>query len=435
MFSYYMRMKRILCSARARQIYLFLITALLLMAMLSPGWALDLEYAGIFKCSFLAGCIDVLRGVLGKFNFHYSEAGEFLKSYIGVLVTVLSLMLSITLGIAERSEKRIFGIRRKELETYEHSIPYKLWRNIAWLSPVYLIICMNLHLCACGYLLLVYSYASLLYLYTKRDRGFNDDKTRELVVNLLIKCFKDQDSPAEWELVRYESYLENIGGDAEKACDWHTREQLYREFVKKLKELRAETAFWLSARFFELVFRRNKNIRDQVSFKIIRAYMRDIWLKGEGIPEEERTFDEMILISMLYTCMVEAEEIHIIDFLEWYLRIDDLSRQLCSLGGRGMPAEVYQYETVLILVFLETWLYENASRDRRMPTCLKKLWAQAEAVLLCNDINIYFRKFSSLFSDKVFTEREDMLSESMNRIASSCCNSGCSIVKMLADSV
>lgn len=427
------------------QVLFFIITAVLLAIMLIPGVLLDFTYMNIIKCTFVSRVIDFLRKCLCPFGFGYEAAQEFLKSYIGVLITVLSLVLSITLGISERLEKRVFGIVRSEFELNPHSVTYKFFRNISWLAPVFIIICLNLNLCACGYFLVIYSYTALLYLYIKRNGGFDQKKSREGIIRLLLRCFSSPDDSAELKILNYEGYLECIGADAEREYDWKIREQLYRELLLEIGDFSSKGKFELSYRFFKGVFGRNEKIRDDVSFRIIQSYLLSVWSKKhEELPENyfsknRLNEDEIIFVSMLYACVIRAKEYSITQFLDWYLRIDELSGKQCEQTGREILWEMYCRHTVLLLIFIEEWLYLHENANELLQDAIKRLWGYGESYFYFNvdpydpTGHDFTEELSELCSNRWVDEQKHMVIEAKQRLVSYCHECGRSMIHLMSN--
>lgn len=84
-----------------------LLTILLLVLMLIPGIVLDMMYwkhqANIVNC----------LGSVPRYVKVYNNAFSILKSNVGVLMTMVSIFLTMNINMAERSEKKVYGIPRK----------------------------------------------------------------------------------------------------------------------------------------------------------------------------------------------------------------------------------------------------------------------------------------------------------------------------------
>lgn len=390
---------------------------------------LDLTYSFKLPLKLFTAIITAGKQYLGPAGLSYGKSLEILQSYIGALLTVLSLVLGITLTIAERSEKLIYGIRRNELENISQSLIYRSEKVVAWLAPALMIVCLNFRLCVSGYLLIIYSYTSLIYLYMIRNQSYSLEKSQDRVINFLMHCFTDPEQPLKEELIIYEMHLESIRTDAEKEGDWKSRQTLYLKYLEKIRILRPESFFILSTLFFDTVFVNRKEKNNQTAFHMLELYLWSVWKKDEDSTCSISP-EDIFFASMLFSCIHKADENHLVQFLSWFLDFNELTRLLCLRYKKPLAIKTYHRQAVLLLIFLEEWLYLHDSSDRKLKYCLTTLWELVNYYFYNNDLAFADRIIDISAACMLFNDKRGLLT-AKERLLADCSGLQSSMLHML----
>ncbi|MCD8326837.1 MAG: hypothetical protein LUC90_09235 [Lachnospiraceae bacterium] len=133
--------------------------------LLLPGLVLDFVHDQKITWNWATAVYECIRDCARWAGLHYDNAFQVLSNNLGVLITIVSLFLTMNINIAERSEKKVFGISRKELEDQGMGRWIKFFRVmrvIGFLAPLLMIACIIERWCITGYLLLLFCYIFLV---------------------------------------------------------------------------------------------------------------------------------------------------------------------------------------------------------------------------------------------------------------------------------
>lgn len=338
-----------------------LLSGLKLAGMLLPGIVLDFIYR--FH-NFLPG----LRVMLAKHGITYDGAYDILSSYAGILMTMISLFLTINIQSAERSEKKVYGIPRKELQEEGHARWYILLRNMVWASPLLFLICLNIRCCFTGYFVLVYCYVFLRVHYNRHRNSYKIDGNRKAVVQKLAACLSDRQIGAE-QILQYRLLLENIGRSAQEDGNWLEMETLYGQLLK-WKDYSEEETYIISYYFSSIIFGKcNKN--QAVFIQMLKRYMKETdceIAQQDGIPDKKWP----VLWAMLKFACCEAEEEFLVLFLKWFLDFTKRSGIVIDTTGNRLPQLALNEQAGMLLLLSEYRLRQNRVKS----SCLERQMSQ-----------------------------------------------------------
>lgn len=386
-----------------------LITLLLLSLIFLVVVILDFTYYGKINFCIWVRVIEKLRKYGKCIGFSYNGAEGILSGSFGILVTGISIILTTSIQLANRSENKIYGISRKELNFSKMGLLYKQMRRIAFLTPVMMIIAINLHLCLTGYSILFYIYIFLGLNYILYLTSYRREKDIEMVIKILVLRYKDT------EKSRYKMALDDVCREVEKeGC----REEVAQMFQSLIEESYLESekdSFWMCNRFFYTVFlgclSENMRIiksREQNAIEIVEDYITkniDECEKELGIKSRQYLVLWSMICCVFEYCSVDSIE----QYLQWFMDFEARSNFLVRRKNRTISSCAQYLQIGLILILLEIWLYKHEISDRQFTWKLNEIWEYGKRMLSEENKDI-IREYINYYSVMV-RENEEKIFE------------------------
>lgn len=329
-----------------------------LIGILGFGLMLDLTYAGIVQWEMFAGILERLTEKLSPLGVRYHIAREILKSNLGVLVTMVSLLLAMNINVSERAEKKVYGITRDELTFSRYKTLYSWIHRITYTAPVFMLISINLGYCLFGYLLLLYCYVFLIFHHRLYNQSYDQAAERKSVVRVLMSYLDGGIDEEKERLLDYLSVLENIGNSINEDNNWRKAQQLYCCLMTEAAEkLETGRACLLCYYFFREVFWKRRQL---TAMRIIEDTVRemDMLISREAAVHSMET-REAILWGMLEIGVVYSSEEELMMLLEELFHIAERSGRAVKKYGKELPVEVFQNQIGGILALIEFRLDER----------------------------------------------------------------------------
>lgn len=331
-----------------------------LIGILGFGMMLDLTYAGIVQWEMFAGILEWLTEKLSPLGVRYHIAREILKSNLGVLVTMVSLLLAMNINVSERAEKKVYGISRHELNFSRYKALYSWIHRITYTAPVFMLISINLGYCLFGYFLLLYCYVFLILHHRLYNQSYDQAAEQKSVVRMLMS-YLDRGVDEEKEgLLDYLSVLENMGNSIDTDNNWRKAQQLYYCLMAEAAEkLETGRACLLCYYFFREVFWKRRQL---TAMRVIEHTVREMDMlisqrqETAGHSMETR---EAILWGMLEIGVVYSAEEDLLMLLEELFHIAERSGRAVRNYGKELPVETFQDQIGGILALIEFRLDEK----------------------------------------------------------------------------
>lgn len=317
------------------------------------------------------------------FQFDYCRATTILEENIGVLLAIVSLILTVTMSISERLEKKLYGISRSELKTMRYPIFYNSTRFGAYAAPALMVVCINLSCTMCGYLLLFFGYIILIIQFMLYNGGFDKRKNRDAIIGKLTEYTRDRVDMESAIWTEYLGLLETMRNSLVEEGIGRSIQQLYYGMMRRaVMEYDEENTDLACLCFFhEVIWKGNDNIAMQIARECIsksdmgRFEEEDlsenhgwIWnvfrlIKGKRDSEDARNEEAEwnVVLGMLAIVICNGEERELIDFIDWFLDFPRRSARALENDGNVFPVKRFQEQMMAVLVFLERRLDENSN--------------------------------------------------------------------------
>lgn len=358
-----------------------------LIGILSFGLVLDLTYSGKVQRKLFVDIFEWLVVTLSPLGARYHVAREILKSNLGVLVTMVSLLLTMNINVSERAEKKVYGISRDELNFSRYKTLYSWIRGITYTAPIFMLISINLGYCLFGYLLLLFCYAFLILHHWLYNQSYDQAAVQKSVVHMLM-CYSDRGIDEEKEeLLDYLSVLENIGNSIEADNNWKKAQQLYNcLMMEAAKKREIDSACLLCYYFFREVFWKRKQL---TAMHVIQHTLREMdMLISEEVDEYGMKMREAILWGMLEIGIVHSTEEDLVMLLEELLYIAERSGRTVRNYGKELPVDAFQNQIGGILALIEFRLDEKEMQHSK--ALARKI---GDAISYCETILINKEEF------------------------------------------
>lgn len=333
---------------------------------------MDYVYKGLIERECIVDVYERLANIPKWMGLKYCKALEILNGVLGVLFTTFSLILNMGLNIANRSEHKIFGIPRKELEELRGERKVSLLRNIIYVFPLLMILCMNLGLCITGYVVLIFSYVFLIINYSLLGKSYDKEEKQQLVINGLLFFVEDKKYKQEDNLIRYQAMIEEIRKGILKEEGWRNGELLYKGFLGSIEQYDYFSKYILTYHFFDCLFYKGKERNYVEELKCVCEFVN----RNEDEHLKRGQFDindYSSLLGVFNAIILRWDEYELINFLKWYF--DYKSRSIYKnklLYGDVDSGE--QERAGILLVFVEYWLWTNEKNVILNEKILEVLW-------------------------------------------------------------
>lgn len=317
----------------------------------------DLMYSKKIQYNWLIDIIYWPAKILSAIGFKYQAAKEILEKNLGILITMVSLILTMTVNVSERAEKKVYGISREELSFSRYKIFYKSIRKITYAAPVFMFVFINLGYCLCGYLLLMCCYGFLVSHHVIYYRSYNQERDQEAVLRILIEYNSERLTEENEELLKYLSRLESMGNSIKKENNWEGAQQLYYALIEKVSNMEEKQAARLCYYFYDEIFEKRNHY---IAIRVMRHCIREMDLiTVQGIIGGSIESKQEILWGMLAITVRRSSEEDLAGLLNWFFNGSVRGKKTVESCNKTLPDEVFYKQTGAMLVLLEIRLVER----------------------------------------------------------------------------
>lgn len=354
----------------------FFVTCLMICVMLMPGMGLDWIYWNQENCW---NSIAVFLQNFLSCRITYCSALNTLNSSVGVLMTLVSLFLTMNINIAERSEKKVYGIVRRDLFPGKHNMFYVYVRRMSYFAPLLLLVFLNLSYCVSGYLLLCYLYLFLMAYYYTHESSYSLDKNLEAVAFLLAGYFDNSNDFEEKPEILYCMRLEEIGKSVKEGADWNGIEQIYSR-LRSIKIYDDLNRYMIDYYFYKIVFW--NTVQDDISNIYAMQFMRRrMEIVDVNTAKNGRLGEEWTLIwSLFKVTLINANEYDLSLFLKWFLNDIERGRETMRKCGKSLPSHVVKEEIGVLLTLMEYRLRTKTIKSNQLQSIIKVLWNSGKGI-------------------------------------------------------
>lgn len=347
-----------------------LLTILLLVLMLIPGIILDRIYwkcqLHIINCSKPPSYVTI-----------YNNALKILESNVGVLMTMVSIFLTMNIDMAERSEKKVYGIPRKELHMSKKGLIYQTIGRISYIAPVLMVIFLNLSYCISGYLIYLYCYSFLIVHYYIHESSYSGSRNQKAVIAKLKDCFLETGELNTDFILKFQMLLENIAKSVEEDGNWQEIGNLYNKLVQDIQKEEVLKAYVISHNFYDIVYWRGSNRRRPASIQLLKFRIKEMDA-GDSLVETEG----VVLWGMLKTAIYKAKEDELIEFFCWFFNLSARGEDVLQQTQKQLSLILLKEQVGMILVLMEYRLRHRGLKSQRLKEQIRTIWEYGREALL-----------------------------------------------------
>lgn len=366
----------------------FLVLAFMVFLMMLPGAILDFIYYLRNICFPAGKIVNWARAFFQPLGITYTAAFGILNSNVGVLMTMVSLFLTMNINLAERSEKKIYGITYKEIQNVDTNPTYRNMKRISYIAPVLMLIILNLHCCIMGYLLFVYCYGFLIYHYYLHASSFSRKTLREKVARKLLSYLPVHEQWRADDIQQFDMYLYEVGKSIENEGNWQGVAAVYENLVEFSKPYPAMHKVTIYSHFYRVVYWNQKNPNFMAVFLLWKMWLDklDNWI-GEN---EELSEDEWALFwGMMQVVVSDASEEQLKQFFDAFLQFKNRSRSTIQMDGKRLSNRVLHEQSCAILILLERRMRTSPFQNEELLTYVKALFAQGERIFAEENVSAF----------------------------------------------
>lgn len=303
-------------------------------------------------------------------------------------MTTISIFLTMTINIANRREQKVFGISRSKLSGTRMEVLYTWMRRWNCLSPILMIVFINISFCLSGYMVFFYCYLFSVLHYYRHRNSFKREKDREYLVNKIVQ-YNDFDNNGK-EKLEYSLLLENMRKSIIKEGNWEEAELLFEEILMQLKNVEMINKHRTCMFFYEKIYWTD-NSYEYIAFNFMKNYL-EKWEKDNVDYLDGEAKEWYILWGLLKNTFRWANESYIIDFLGWILEYPKRGNKIYQKSEGKVPLSVFEIEWEMCIIALEYRFQYVEIKSDVLVHMIKKLWYLGENI---------FRVNKGICSDKI----------------------------------
>lgn len=357
---------------RVESVFILFIAIVAIICILF-GISMDLVHYQMIKWRFFRNIWNLCCSQIKQTGVTYKSALKILKSSLGLSMTMISMLLSINSSIAERNEKKIFGLERSKLGRVKYEKFYTLIRRINYLSPVMMIISINLSCCVSGYCVILFSYLSLMVHHCRFTSSFSKKTYQDGVIQKLVDSFSEINVDTDEQLLKYQILVDEIGRWTDKEDAWEEVEELFYELYSRVMDYPIVQRYLICAVYYRMIFWKNKRCNRYVALRIVKK----IISKMEGESVHNVTIKETyvpVFWGILKGFIELSDEEVLVEFLKWFFNLKDRSNHILLEAEENLDMNILYEETALILVLLEQRLHKKGIKSQEFCNVLEIAW-------------------------------------------------------------
>lgn len=338
----------------------------------------DCGYHSLINKTWLNNILIYLKSKKPKI-MSYKASLEILKSTIGMLMTTISIFLNMAINIATRKEQKVFGISRNELHGQGREIVYVWMKRWNYVSPILMIVFINLSFCISGYLVFFYCYLFSLLHYYIHASSFSRGKDQKNLINKIV-AYNDKEDIKENKMSEYVILLENMRRSIVKEGNWTEVEKIYKEIIEKIDDSGLRNGYKIYTLFYQKIYWADKN-NENIAIYFMQNYLSE-WEK-DNIKEIDSGINKWcVLWGLIKNTLCMASEDSVVVFLSWILEYSKRSDKACKDSGKSIPVDVFKVEWEMCIIALECRFLKFEVESMALEQIIKKLWELAEAVFV-----------------------------------------------------
>lgn len=330
----------------------WIVIALIIMVICSL--LIDLADAKYINWSVLINITSWIKNLLKVIGFTRNTALGLLTDSLGMTVTLVTFVLNLSVSFFAHSEQKVFGISWGDLQFEESPSVFSIYQwflKIGILFPLFIIVALNLGLCAISYALLICSYFIIYFQYNDLTKSYDKEVQRECVIRKMVGYVEHEKDCIDDNVTDFCAMLENIRKGILETEGWNNAWLLIDNFLQKVMEFEREKCYMISCIFFEVIFAvpAGANVQEQMIF--VKKYIGGLGTANDGEKEE------VVLWSLLCAVAMQWNAETMRTFLEWFICLDRRSSQRILIRHGKLERSEISRQSAVILIMLEYWLY------------------------------------------------------------------------------
>lgn len=309
-------------------------------------------------------------------GFSYTGSLQLLKSSFGILVTAISIIISISVNILNRSEDKIFGFNRQQLEPFKKIPIFPYVRRMVLLAPIPMILSVNLGLCILGYMILILSYSFLIITYIFFASSFSQEKALDCVTKKLLESIPEEIQDSE-DISNYLLMLNGMHCWNKDKQYWNGVNYLFWHIYEQTREYASQKMFTLCYCFYNIMyFRKNTENYDQ-AVRMLKDYITYIDIHDW----EQKHY--LVLWGMLHCLLRKCDDDPIVYFIKWYMNYPVRSQRVFEKCGHTIPELVMRKQIGILLIEMELYLNHHSPNeiDDNILRVLTTIWFEGKDIL------------------------------------------------------
>lgn len=360
--------------------------------------------------------LGILCDFVRRKGFSYTGALETLKSNFGILVTAISVFITITVNNLNRSETKVFGLRRSEFYFSNRQLIYKYGRRMVPFAPLAMIFAVIIGFTILGYGIMILCYLFVVVSYFLFESTFSRNKDLACIVRKLHESVAQNAQDRE-DIIEYRMLLNVMRQWNEKEKNWDDVNDLFCNLCDQAREDNIEKMYILCYCFYEAMYMQHNEKDYDRAVYALKVYMEQ--RDRQGWTQE----DYFVLWGMLSCLFARCDRENLLHLIKWYLdfpvRSRNLGRKYDQDGNGEYNRTIYfqttRMQTGIFLMGLETYFgytsYENI--DGYILMKLSQIWNEGKYILA--EGNKTFRQ-TYLDINALYDLRTDKVDEQMQNL-------------------
>lgn len=366
---------------------------------------------------------------LRKLGVSYTGLLKALENNLGIFVTAISVVLTMSVNNLNRSESKLFGLTRDQFDLSKRQIKFRYGRRMVFVAPFVMIGAVVFKCCILGYAVLVLCYVFLILVYYWFESSFSKEKDLVCIGTKLLEMVPQAVQNSE-EITDYLMLLNIMSQWNAREKYWEGANYLFRDICNRAREYNTIKMCILCWCLYDAIYIQGNEEDCTQAIYALRNYI------AHQDKEGWKEIDHLVLWGMMHRLLSRCEMGDAVRFIRWYLDFPTRSRKAMEgrgeAFGHGISMNITRQQTGMLMVEMELFFHIHHDEiddsayiyiEEKLP----QMWNEGKVILantqkrfreqflristMLNDIDAYMlgKRLENLCSDYQHSTKRSLL--------------------------
>lgn len=367
--------------------------------------------------------------MLRRLGVSYTGLLEALEDNLGIFVTAISVVITMSVNNLNRSESKLFGLTRNQFDFSKRQTKFRYGRRMVFAAPCIMIGAVVFRRCILGYAVLAMCYLFLILVYYWFESSFSKEKDLVCIGTKLLETVPQTVQDSE-EITEYLKLLNIMSQWNDREKDWEGVSYLFRDICGRAREcdtIKMCILCWCS---FEMMYVQGNEQDCTQAIYALRNYI--AYRDKEGWKET----DHLVLWGMMHCLLSRCQISEAVHFIRWYLDFPARSRRAVvehgETFGQRFGMNITRQQTGILMIEMELFLHNHYDKNNNgdydyILEKLPQMWNEGKGILtngqngfrelflnvnaILNDIDTYMlkKRLENLCLDYQYNTKRSLL--------------------------